>query len=97
MTYEELEFVISPLFSSKHLMRESSGRFIKTELVKCDCIVIVTSRKASANYKVTEAVTTRSGRMVRVVCIESGYAICNMEYGLTMLLSFITLYFMSRL
>ena len=34
------------------LRRETSGRFIKTESVKCDvCIIIVTSRKASVTTK----------------------------------------------
>ena len=34
------------------LRRETSGRFIKTENIKCDvCIIIVTSRKASVTTK----------------------------------------------
>ena len=36
------------------LRRETSGRFIKTENIKCDiCIIIVTSRKASVSTKRT--------------------------------------------
>ena len=51
------------------LRRETSGRFIKTENIKCDvCIIIVTSRKLTTkrNYRdlMIEGATT-NGKVVR--------------------------------
>ena len=56
MTRELLELItdIRDFTTLVHviLRRETSGRFIKTENIKCDvCIIIVTSREASVTTK----------------------------------------------